>query len=187
MADYERTIIGFSLDDVIHILEHEPVKPDIMNRGPIAHLAIEREAGERLGAAAEVQAPPGGIDAENAGRRRQPPTDRRQLRVLGEHRPEAAEKGRSGGITEHRSLAQTERYVDLAGSHHSWMERGMVGARSVCLSGYHRQPFLEKSESNANIVDRVSSALTTTDQSTKLNRLPPRDFMRSQICSWVLW
>ena len=51
MADYERTIIGFSLDDVIHILEHEPVQPDmvpeitisrIMNRGPIAHLAIER-------------------------------------------------------------------------------------------------------------------------------------------------
>ena len=37
------------------------------------------EAGEGLGAAAEVQAPPGGIDAENAGRRRQPPTDRRQL------------------------------------------------------------------------------------------------------------
>ena len=51
MADYERTIIGFSLEDVIHILEHEPVQPDmvseitisrIMNRGPIAHLAIER-------------------------------------------------------------------------------------------------------------------------------------------------
>ena len=51
MADYKRTIIGFSLDDVIHILEHEPVQPDmvpeitisrIMNRGPIAHLAIER-------------------------------------------------------------------------------------------------------------------------------------------------
>jgi hypothetical protein len=32
--------------------------------------------------------------------------------------------------------------VDLVGSHHSWVERGMVGARSVCLSGYHRQPFL---------------------------------------------
>ena len=51
MADYESTIIGFSLDDVIHILEHEPVQPDmvpeitisrIMNRGPIAHLAMER-------------------------------------------------------------------------------------------------------------------------------------------------
>ena len=51
MADYERIIIGFSLDDVIHILEHEPAQPDmvpeitisrIMNRGPIAHLAIER-------------------------------------------------------------------------------------------------------------------------------------------------
>ena len=51
MADYESTIIGFSLDDVIHILEHEPVQPDmvpeitisrIMNRGPIAHLALER-------------------------------------------------------------------------------------------------------------------------------------------------
>ena len=51
MADYERTIIQFSLDDVIHILEHEPVQPDlvpeititrIMNRGPVAHLSIER-------------------------------------------------------------------------------------------------------------------------------------------------
>ena len=51
MSDYERTIIQFSLDDVIHILEHEPVQPDmvpeitvsrIMNRGPIAHLSIER-------------------------------------------------------------------------------------------------------------------------------------------------
>ena len=30
MADYERTIIGFSLDDVIHILEHEPVQPDMV-------------------------------------------------------------------------------------------------------------------------------------------------------------
>ena len=51
MADYERTIIRFSLDDVIHILEHEPVQPDmvpeitvsrIMNRGPVAHLSMER-------------------------------------------------------------------------------------------------------------------------------------------------
>ena len=51
MTNYKGSIIEFSLDDVIHILEHAPVQSDmvpeivvarIMNRGPIAHLAIER-------------------------------------------------------------------------------------------------------------------------------------------------
>ena len=51
MVSQEKTIIRFSLDDIIQIFENEPVQPDmvagitvsrIMNRGPIAHLSIER-------------------------------------------------------------------------------------------------------------------------------------------------
>jgi DNA invertase Pin-like site-specific DNA recombinase len=53
-----------------------------------------REQGKVPGTAAEVQAPPGGDDAEDAGGRRQPPADRRGLRVLRQHRAAgAAERG----------------------------------------------------------------------------------------------
>ena len=51
MSDIQRAIIRHSIEDVIHILEHEPVKGDlvpqitavqVMNRVAIAHLSIER-------------------------------------------------------------------------------------------------------------------------------------------------
>ena len=51
MSDIQRAIIRHSIEDVIHILEHEPVKGDlvpqitavqVMNRVSIAHLSIER-------------------------------------------------------------------------------------------------------------------------------------------------
>ena len=51
MSDIQRAIVRHSIEDVIHILEHEPVKGDlvpqitavqVMNRVSIAHLSIER-------------------------------------------------------------------------------------------------------------------------------------------------
>ena len=69
-----------------------------------------REPEEGPGAAAEVQAPPGGDDAAHAGRRRQPPADRCGLRVFPQHRPESAAAGRGGAMTEpQRTLAACRR------------------------------------------------------------------------------
>ena len=55
-------------------------------------------AGEGPRTAAEVQAPPGGDDAADAGQGRQPPADCCRLRVLGQHGPEGAAAG-GGGLT----------------------------------------------------------------------------------------
>ena len=59
-----------------------------LERGP--------RAGEGPGAAPEVQAQPGGDHAADAGGRRQPPADRRRLRVLGQHRPAGVAAGKGG-------------------------------------------------------------------------------------------
>ena len=97
-------------------------------------LVMFARAGEDPGTAAEVHARPGGDDSEDAGRRCQPAEDRCRLRVFPQHRPAGVASGRSGAMNSvstavlqswlgHRSMTETERYVELAGGYHDWVKR----------------------------------------------------------------